>query len=64
MGGCILRVQLKREPANRTPVLAVGAREALPIAFEQGEDAVDRLSVSLEDGADDERIEQVAVGTA
>lgn len=41
MRGNIFGVEFEREAANGTTVLAVGGHQALPIAFEQAEDALD-----------------------
>ena len=57
MRGNIFGVEFEREAANGTTVLAVGGHQALPIGFEQPEDALDRLIVGIESRTNDQRLE-------
>ena len=54
----VLGIDLERQPADRAAVLTAGVDEALPVAFEQREDALEGIGRLAPGRADDVRLEQ------
>ena len=57
----VLGIDLERQPADRAAVLTAGVDETLPVAFEQREDALDRIGRLTPGRAHDVRLEQLDV---